>query len=536
GRIYGETERLTDIYLNSAADWTMGKRNTMSFIWMLSALALAILLFAITNFINLFTAQGETRLKEIGVRKTFGAQPGNLVRQLFGEVGALVTVAFALGLGMATQLTPAFSSLIGKGIDMNQFFNPVFMASVLVLLVVTIVLSASYTSFYLSRLNPLDILGKRLRFSKSRLRFAIVGFQSAVTIVLISLVLIVNAQGRYLKDIPLGYNPRNVMSIRANGAIASSSEAVMQELLALPFVEEAAMADHIVGAGGSGQTISLLNNPEGATSINEYRFAPGLAELMRLELVEGGFFREDSPEESWEVVLNEAAVEMLGLERPVTGQQVNYKGSPANIVGVVKDFVYENPSSRIQPLVIARPFSMNYIYLRLREGTDAAQVQDAIQTTLRGFDAGFVLSPIFSEEIYESSFSTINSQGRIISVGSMLSVVLAMLGLLAIHLYSAVRRTKEIGIRRINGATRGEIFMLLSRGMLGWILIAGVVAVPVAWWLAREMFASVTNHVPLGWAMFAIPVVIQMVVALAVTSGVSIRVSSINPVNTLKSE
>ncbi len=197
GNIYGETERFTDIYLKGKTDWTLGKRNTMGFIRMLTALALFILAFAITNFVNLFTAQGETRMREIGVRKTYGAQPSDLVRQLFSEVGILVSVAFVLGVVLAWQLTPAFSSLIQKDIDIRQFFNPVFMASVAGLLLLTIVLSASYTSFYLSRRNPLDILGKRLRFSRSRLATAIVCFQSVVTIVLISMIIVVGRQAAY---------------------------------------------------------------------------------------------------------------------------------------------------------------------------------------------------------------------------------------------------------------------------------------------------------------------------------------------------
>ncbi len=533
----GQTERLTDIYLKSEASRTLGTRNTMGFIWMLGALALVILVFAITNFINLFTAQGETRMKEIGVRKTYGAQPGDLVRQLFGEVGALVTVAFVIGMVLAVQLTPAFSNLIGKPIDIRQFFNPTFIVCTVALLIVTIVLSASYTSFYLSRQNPLDILGKRLAFSKSRLTTAVVCFQSAVTIVLMTFIIVVNRQGNYLKDIPLGYNPYNVMIVPSNSTLGDNYEkyqAVKQELASLPFVAEVAGSDHNIGQNFSGQAIRMPNSADGTVAINEYRIFPGLGELMRFEMVEGEFWDEQTNVNP--IVLNEAAVQMLGLEPPYVGQQVGYYMGPATIVGVVRDFIYTEPSDVIQPLVFSGPFTLRYYYIRLHDGTDGAQAQAAIQAALRRFDPDYVLSPQWSEDIYESKFSNINSQGRIIFVGSVLSIVLAMLGLLAIHLYSAVRRTKEIGVRRINGATQGQIFLLLSADMLRWIVVAGVVAVPVAWWLGARWLSSAVNHASLGPMVFILPVIALMIIALAVTSGVSLRVCSRNPIDSLRSE
>jgi putative ABC transport system permease protein len=537
GKTYGETERLTDIYLKAKADWTLGKSNTMEFIWMLSALAFFILMFAITNFVNLFTAQGETRMKEIAVRKTHGAGVADLVRQLFAEVGTVVTVAFALGMVAAVQLTPAFARLIQKEIDMRQFFDPVFLGCLAGLLIVTVVLSASYTSLYLSRQNPLDIFGRRLKFLRNRgLTTAIVCFQSAVTIVLISFIMIVGRQADYLKNITIGYNPQGVMIVRSNSIIGANYDAVTQELASLPMVERVAGAIHTVGRSGSysGQIIKLPGSTDGHKSINEYRVSAGLAELMDFKLMEGEFFTDDSPEDA--LIVNQATVEMLGLDYPVVGRQVDYLGDPMTITGVVGDFVYDEPENRIQPMAFTKSRRFSFIYIRLRPGTDRMEAQEAVQIALRKFDPDHVLSPIWSEDIYESKFSEIDNRGRILFVGSLLSVFLAMMGLVAIHLYSAMRRTKETGIRRILGATRGEIFMLLSRDMLCWISIAGLVAVPVAWWLAVRMFSSVEKHAQLDWTMFVIPVAIQIVVALAVTSGVSVNVSSTNPVKSLKAE
>jgi putative ABC transport system permease protein len=535
GSAWGETELLTDIYLKGTTVMSLGKRNSMGFIWMLSALALVILMFAITNFINLFTAQGETRMKEIAVRKTHGAGVTDLVRQLFAEVGVLVAVAFALGMVLATQLTPAFAALIQKEIDIRQFLDPVFVGCIAGLFVVTVVLSAAYTSFYLSRQNPLDIFGRRLKLAGNRwLSTVIVCFQSAVTIALIAFIIVVNRQADWLKDIPLGYNPRGVMTLPTTPVLRQNHEAVLQELSALPIVEAAAGSQHIIGASPSGQSIKRLGSSEGSRSINEYRIFPGYGELMQLQLAEGEFVTPDTPGTA--IVVNRATVEMLDLQHPVAGQQVDYRGTPATIVGVVEDFVYGEPGGVVQPLVLAAPFGRGNVSVRLRPGTDRLEAQAAVQTVMRRFDPDYVVSPLWSEDIYNSKFADINNQGRILLVGSLLSVLIAVSGLLAIHLYSAMRRTKEIGIRRIHGASRGEIFALLSRDTLRWTLVAGVIAVPAAWWLVAKWFASMVDHVALDWSMFIVPVVIQLVVALAVTSGVSFKVASSNPVKSLKSE
>lgn len=534
GKITGDTEMLSDIYLRGKASWTMGRRGSMQMIWMLAALAFFILAFAISNFVNLFAAQGETRMREIGVRKTFGAQPRDLVRQLFGEVALLVGVAFALGLLLAVELTPWFAQLIGRPIDMTQFLSPMFVGCMAALLVVTVVLSASYTSFYLSRQNPLDILGKRIAFSKSRLTTAIVCFQSAVTIVLITMIVLVNRQTAHLRSLPIGYNPKDVMMVWGSTSLGEQNKAVLDELRKLPMVEAAATGEHIIGRGGSGQSINRIDAADGDKIINEYRIGPDLGALIGFEMAEGEFFNDQTP--GTPIVLNQAAVRMLELPSPVVGRQVRYKGSPATVTGVVRDFIYGHPVDLVQPLVMSRQWLGNLFYVRVRPGTNRNEVRVAVEEVLKSFDGEFIMSPVWSEDLYESKFGEINHLARIIFIGSILSVVLAMMGLLAVHLYKAARRTREIAVRRINGATRGEIFALLSRDMLRWIAISALAAIPAAWWLAEKLMMGIANRVPLSWYVFVIPVAVQMLMALAVTSGVSIRVSSRNPVESLKSE
>lgn len=535
-KTYAKTDKLTDIYLHSEGiNANLGRVGNMRLVWLLSGLALFILLLAIANFINLFIAQGETRMQEIGIRKTNGASVGNIVRQFFSEVSGIVLIAFIIGFILTIICTPYFSEMINREIDPVQLWNPLFILSAIGLFILTVVCSAFYPAFYLSRFSPLDILGRRLRFSKRRLTVAVVVFQSIITIVLMAFIIIVHRQTGYLKNLPLGYNPENVVSIRMNSSMQNSYNAVRQELLSLPEIMQVSGSNHLFGRGYSGQGIGLLDNRDGEYSINEYRIMVGMCELMELQLLEGNFFSENAPDSVNQIILNEAAIKMLGLSFPATGAMVNYKGT-AEIIGVVKDFYYENPVDKIQPMVLRRIPIGPYVSIRFKEDMERSQVSEKILTVLRQFDPDFIINPIWSEDIYTGKFNYFKTIQQIIMVASLLSIFIAMLGLVAVHLYTTIRRTKEIGIRRINGADSEAIFTLLTGDIVKWIAIAGVIAAPIIFYMATNMLNEYSNHTSLNWTMFVIPILIQCIVAILATSGVTLWALHQNPVNALKKE
>ena len=536
GKGRGVTEKLTDIYLHSTMHSRSEKSNDMKFVWLLIIISLVILVLAVINFVNLFMAQCETRMNEIAIRKTNGASIGNIVRQFFTEVSGIVLLAFAIGFFLAVVATPYFAQLIHKGIEFRQILSPTFILCTLGLFVITVTLSAAYPSFYMSRFTPLDILGKRLRFSKRQLTTALIVLQSIITIVLVSYILVINKQTNYLKNLPSNYNPENVMMIPANQTIMKSYKALVQELSNTPGIQSASAAHHTIGGGVSGQGIALLENRDNQQFINEYRFLPGLCEMMGFQLVEGEFFKEDAPDSVLTVVLNEAAVKMLGLKAPVTGKQVDYKGT-ATIIGVVKDFIYEDPTAPIQPLVLTTiNADPSLIYIKFADNINRQKAQDLALSIFHKFDPEFVINSMWSEDIYKSKFDRFDMQFKVVLIGSLLSVFISMIGLLAMHLYTAKRRTKEIGIRRINGATVETIFSLLSWDIVKWICVAGVIAIPIAWYVASNWLNNYGNHTSLSWLIFVIPLLLQCLIALITTSGVTLNVSLQNPVNALKTE
>ena len=530
---HGETEMLSDIHLKSKEYG--GAVGNMRFIYILAGLAFFILILAVTNFINLFLTQGEMRMQEIGIRKSNGAQIKDIVRQFFSEVTIVVGIAFVIGFFLAVICAPYFSILINKNIDMVQLLNPMFILSGILLFIITVVLSAFYPAIYLSRFSPLDILGKRIRFSKRRLTAITVIFQSVISIVLLSVILVLYKQSVYLQQLPLGYNPNNVMTVNGNETINKSYQAIKQELLQYPEVKAVAGSHHLFGEGTSGQVISHWGDPqEKNQGINEYRMMTGMPELMELELVEGRFWQESDPDSIRLLILNETAVKMLGGESPLE-KTYNYWGE-AKVIGVVKNFYFHNPSMKIASIALNRVFNSNRINIRFNENVDPVKARQITEEVFRRFDPDFVLNPIWSVDIYMAKFKEIKMLTLTIFISSAISIFIAMLGLLAIHLYSSQRRTKEIGVRRVFGAEKASVFMLLSLDVLKWIGIAALFAIPVSVYFISEMLNNYANRVNQDWMIFVFPILIQCVIAILTTSGVSLNVLSQNPVKSLKSE
>ena len=535
GDAYGVTEKLTDIYLHTKSINTLGKKSQMSFVWLLSLVAILILLLAITNFVNLFIAQGETRSVEIGVRKANGADKKDIIKLFFSEIAITVLLAFILAFIVISLIIPQFSELIKREIELSQLLNPTFLFSITVLYILTVTLSASYPSFYLAKFNPLDILAKRMQFSKRKLAAIIVIFQSIVSIVLLSYIFVVTQQTIYLQSLPIGYNPKGVMTVYVNKKTYDNLSTIKQELRKIPSVIGISTAGHTFGRGGSGQGIKLLND-EKTQSINEYRVEAGICEIMGLELVEGKFFAEDDPKNKESIVLNEAAVQMLGLNSPVVGMVVDYKGQN-EIIGVVKDFRYGQPQDKVAPMVLSSAWgTSSVLYVKFNDNVNRNEAKDIVEKVFRKVDSEFMLSPTWNEDLYNDKFNDLKIQSKILFYAAILSVFISMLGLLAIHTFTIARRTKEIAIRRVNGASAGSLFITLSRDIFKWILMAGVVAIPLVYYISSNWLDNYANRITLSFELFAIPIILQLLIAIITTSGISLKVLSKNPVESLKSE
>jgi putative ABC transport system permease protein len=540
-KYYGYTEKLTDVYLYSkAGSGGFAKTSSIDKIRILAIIAAVILLLAITNFINLFITHGEARMKEIGVRKANGAGRWDIIRQFFTEVSIIVFIAFVLGFVLSIYITPYFSQLIKAGVSLKQVISPDFVVCTALLFILTVALSAGYPAFYLSRFSPLDILFKRVKFSKRRLTAGVVIFQSIMTLVLMAYIFTVNKQTKYLENCDKGYNPANVVSIMLGGSLYEHYGALKQEVMQLPDIHKISGSDHLIGGGCSGQNIASLEENAERLAINEYRIMPELCELMGFRLVEGNFLREEDRRDTVRsILLNEAAVRLLGLEQPVAGKYVNYKGNRnTKVLGVVKDFYYNSPGSEIEPLTISFCFEDigRFMYFKFDENTSRTKIRESLNSVFNKFDPNFFVELVWDEDIYAQKFESIKTQSKIILLSTLLSLLIVILGLSAIHLYTTIRRTKEIGVRRIYGADYRSIFILLSSDTLKWIGIAALIAIPVEYYIVSYWLDGYANRMSLDIGIFLFPVLIQCTIALVISFGLTVKTLSQNPVTSLRAE
>lgn len=531
-------EPLTRVHLFSKAQHGLSAQGNIYLVSALAGLSFLILLLAVTNFINLFLVQGNNRSLEVGIRKASGAGKGEIARQFFGEASVVVVVAFAVGLLAVYFLLPYFSQLVNRQITSSLLFTPLFMSGILALVLLTIFFSGFYPAFYLSRIKPVSTL-KRGSSSRSKKRFttAIVVFQSVITIVLLIVMLVINRQIDYLQKIPPGYNPKNVvMVVNPSRTIIEQYDALRQNLLAVSGIEMVSSAHHTVGGGGSGQSLKRYGSTEGSKHINEYRIQPGLCELMEFELVDGRFYREGDAQNPSYIVLNQEAVKMLELDDPV-GKQVDMHQFPMEIIGVVKDFYYASPAEKVQP--IALTMYNNYpgmIYIRMNPNIGKAEVKNIIEPVFKQIDPEFVMITSWADDVYNQHFETEQHVYKVVSISTLLSLLIAILGLFAIHSVLIARRIKEIGIRKIAGSTIGQIVAMLSNKIVVWILLAAVIAVPVGWIAGNRILQIHTNHISINLFILLIPVLIQLFIGLIATVVISYRAATQNPAETLRYE
>jgi len=366
----------------------------------------------------------------------------------------------------------------------------------------------------------------------------VVTFQSVITIFLISLLLIMNKQIMHLKTLPLGYNPENVMVVYYPSDIIKNQYSTLQDkLTSLPMVKATGAGNHIIGAGFSGQGMYRYgSSPESRVTVNEYRILPGTCETFGLQLKKGRFFMKDNETDRKSVILNETAVKQLGLTDPI-GKQVVMFDKPMDIIGVVKDFYYESTAQKIQPLVLTNyQTDFNYLYIRFADDINRNLATTQIAKILNEIDGNYILNARWSEDLNTGKYYREDVLSRSVTWGTLLSVIIAMMGLYAIHSFQILRRTKEIGIRKVLGSNVSGIIYLTTLKSVKWIMLAALIGIPAAFLASQNWLQNYANRIHPDVFIFIGPVLLQILLALIITFAESFRVATKNPVESLRYE
>lgn len=526
---------LKDIHLHSNISGQLATNNEIRTVSLFLAIAVLILLIASVNYTNLVTARASTRAREIGVRKVAGADRRQLVRQFLGESILFAFLALGAGLALARLVLARFNDMAGIRLGFGDLIDPSFFPFVAATTLVVGLLAGAYPALMLSSFQASKVLKEHAASGRkgSRLRHILVVGQFAASVALLICALVVTGQLRFIQNRNLGYDREHVVLIplREPGTAAQAS-ALKARLLQQPEVESVSRTSGLPTAIRSRMIDQQLVSDSGETIKTEYHFDyidEDFLDVFKIELAAG---RNLAPAEQNAVLLNETFIKMAGWKEPL-GKEVDFRGKSV-VVGIVKDFNFGTLHSPLAPMALF-PNEGNILAVRLRPGN----LQAAVDSLRRSFETVTRSQPweyAFFDEEFDALYKKERRAGQLFRTFAGLSVFIACLGLLGLASFAVERRTKEIGIRRILGASSSGLALKLSREFLGLVLIANVIAWPAAYFAMSRWLQSFAYRINLGWGTFLLAGFGALVLALITVGTQTIRASSSNPVDSLRYE
>ncbi|NSL90400.1 FtsX-like permease family protein [Chitinophaga sp. Mgbs1] len=536
---------LADIHFRSTTAGEIRPAGNIRYVYIFSAIALFILLIACINFMNMTTALAAKRSREVGVRKALGTGRRELILQFLTESGLLAIVAFLLALGLATVFIPAFNQLTGKEVSIGMLLQPQILPLLLVAPLLTGLLAGSYPALFLSAFRPIEALKGRVKSAgaDSGLRRGLVVFQFATSIVLIVGTLVVYQQLYFIQHKNLGYNKDQVLVINGTGALNNDASAFRNEVLQLPGVKSGTLSSYLPVSNASRNSNmvspSRAMKPDETFGMQEWFVDEDYMQTMGMELLKGrGFFRDYGDKNV--MIINEAAARRMGKGDPVGKMIFELSmGTSANgytVVGVVKDFNYETLHQPVQPLGLILGTNISSAAFKITVNEHVDKLLQDIQGKWSSFAPGLPFSYNFLDKSFEEMYQGEQQVGRLALLFSSLAILIACLGIFGLATFMAEQRTREIGVRKVLGASAQSIVHLLNREFLRLVTAAFIIAVPVSWWMMNKWLADFEYRIRISWWVFAAAGATAIMIALFTVSFQSVKAALTNPVKSLRSE
>ena len=534
---------LKDIHLQSDLQFEINPGGSRSSVIIFSIIALFLILIASINFMNLSTASGAKRATEVGIRKVAGAEKNRLIQQFLAESFLITVLALILAVVLVELFLPGFNNIAGKGLMLDSLGTLRLIIGLLVIGLFVGFASGSYPAFFLSSFKPTDVLksGAMRGARGATLRRVLVTFQFVVTIVLFICTILVNRQMNYLRAKDLGFNKENLVVIDRIYVLDEQIDAFRQELLKNPSIRQVTISSAVPG-GLIGDNAYL---PEGAASnethaINNMWADWYFLDAYELEMVEGRWFQEENPTDSFALILSESAVRALNFEDPLNKRLYTQFGEerndPSPIIGVVKDFHFQSLHQEIRPLIIKFKTQENYQMSVKISSNNTGLTLEYIEKTWSSFREQQPIHMTFLDEELASLYDNEEKTAVIFNIFSVLAIFIAALGLLGLASFSAAQRTKEIGIRKAMGASISSVLVALSKEYIWLIFVATIAAWPLGYFFMKDWLQDYPARVTLEPVVFILSSLMAFIIA-AVT--VLLRVyqsASANPVKCLRYE
>ena len=524
----------SDLAYDNVAD--LGDIRTVT---MIAAIALFILIIACINFINLATARAINRAREIGLRKAVGGSRFDLIRQFFGESFVSAWVAFLLALVLVEVFLPTLNLLSGK--NLSFVLHPGFLLSMVGVVLFTGLVSGSYPAIHLSSFRPADALRQNRTGSEKQaptLRRILVLLQFAFSTGLIICTIILYHQLRFIQNTSLGFSKDHIIYIQSRAGLRDKFPSFKSELLRLPNILSLTATSNVTGAVPA----TSSNVDWEGKSIDENQVWGFLFvyydyfKTMNIDLIDGRAFSSEIPTDATQAfIVNEEAAKLIHAESPV-GLNVGMGDRSGTIIGVAKDFHFNSLHTHIRPLVVQiRPEYCNYLLIRIRSADRPNTIRN-IETTWNRFMPHFPFRYRFLDDTIDQMYRIEMRLGRILTVFTLLALIISCLGLFGLASYTTEQRTKEIGIRKVFGASTRKIVILLSKEFTKWVLAANVLAWPIAYIVMKQFLETYAYRIDIGLWVFIFSTAIALIIALVTVSYQSIRAAVSNPVKSLRYE
>jgi putative ABC transport system permease protein len=540
-RIQLGMQRMPDVYLHSTFKNGVIVGGRIEYVRLFSVVAIFILLIACINFMNLTTARSVKRAKEIGIRKVVGAVRPALIRQFIGEAILLSLFSVVLALGVVLLALPAFNQMTGKAISFPWAASS-FWLSLLGLTVVTGVVSGSYPALFLSSFQPIRILKGTMKFSAGAAWFrkGLVVFQFVLSIVLIVGTIVVSGQVSYVQSINLGYDRDNLVSIPLEGDLTGKYKIFKEQALRIPGVGDISRISQMPTniENGTGGVDWDGKDPNNMIMFTNASAGYDLVKTMNLKMAEGREFSPDFPTDSVGYLLNEEAMRRMGFTaKDVVGKRLTQWQKKGKVVGVIKDFHFNSLHEPIRPLVVRFGEQETYgtALVRVRAG-QSRRVLAALEAVCHELNPRFPFSSRWVDDEYRDLYKSESTVHRLSNCFAALAIFISCLGLLGLAMFTAEQRTKEFGIRKVLGAKVGTLFGLLSKDFLQLVLVAFLLATPIAWWAMHVWLQDFAYHIQLEWWVFLLAGVLALLIALVTVSFQALKVAVANPVRSLRTE
>jgi len=553
------------LFLFSMNDWHL-KANfengvqtggSIRYVHLFSLIAVAILLIACINFMNLATARSEQRAKEVGVLKVMGAGRASLIGKFISEAVVLSFLAVLLSIGLLYLLLPAYNTLVNKQLSIHLFqFS--HWSSLLAIAIVAGLVAGSYPAFYLSSFNPVFVLkGRTARFRTSPkrgttlwakfiktsgsavfIRKGLVITQFTASVILIICTVIIYQQVQHIKNRDIGYTMDKLVYMDLQGDMKKNFGILKNKLIATGYVENATTSLHDalhVYSSGSGMTWQG-KDPNMLVPIHSNAVSPDYISTMQMQLLSGRDFYPAFGVDSLSVIINESMAKLMGNEGK-TGSILSNGPYHAQVIGIIKDFVYNDIYGFGAPLILFPDLrGATVMALRFKPNADLSKALAATESVITAENPGYPFEYHFADEAFDAQFSVETLIGKLAGVFATLAVFISCLGLFGLAAYTAERRAKEIGIRKVLGASTRGLAGLLSKEFLQLVTISCLIAFPVAWWAMKGWLQGYEYRTIIHWWVFAVAGALALVVALLTVSFQAIKTALANPIKALRSE